>query len=353
VSSCCGGSGDGSGPESTPKPDWLLRIAGGVALGAALWHWLSLPTATPALARFLHGCADLLGMMWWGLLIGVVFMGLLAQVPKSLVTSALGTDRGVRGILRATAAGVLLDLCSHGILFVGMQLYRRGASLGQTCAFLIASPWNSLSLTLILIALIGLWWTLAFIALSALIGVVAGLWLDAMVRRGVLPGNPYREDLPDGFRWRDEAARHWRGAKLDRAFWTKAARAAIRDSRMILRWIFLGVVLAAAIRSFVDVEVFQRYFGPTMLGLSLTLVATTLIEVCSEGSSPIAADLMTRAGAPGNAFTFLMAGVATDYTEVMALRETTRSWKCALFLPLATVPQVVLIGWLLNSLAGC
>jgi uncharacterized membrane protein YraQ (UPF0718 family) len=70
--------------------------------------------------------------------------------------------------------------------------------------------------------------------------------------------------------------------------------------------------------------------------------------VCSEGSSPIAADLLTRAKAPGNGFTFLMAGAATDYTEIMVLRETTQSWKAALILPALTVPQVLLIGWALN-----
>jgi uncharacterized membrane protein YraQ (UPF0718 family) len=84
------------------------------------------------------------------------------------------------------------------------------------------------------------------------------------------------------------------------------------------------------------------------MGLGLTVLAATIIEVCSEGSVPIAADLMNRAAAPGNAFTFLMAGVATDYTEVMVIRDTTRSWKLALFLPLVTVPQVILIGALLN-----
>ncbi len=44
-----------------------------------------------------------------------------------------------------------------------------------------------------------------------------------------------------------------------------------------------------------------------------------------------------------------MAGVATDYTEVMSIKERTKSWKIALFLPLVTVPQVILIGWLLNQ----
>ena len=59
--------------------------------------------------------------------------------------------------------------------------------------------------------------------------------------------------------------------------------------------------------------------------------------------------LMNRAGAPGNSFTFLMAGVATDYTEIMSIRETTKSWRIALFLPLITVPQVMLIGAVLNQ----
>ena len=86
-----------------------------------------------------------------------------------------------------------------------------------------------------------------------------------------------------------------------------------------------------------------------MGGLWLTLLATTIIEVCSEGSTPIAADLMNRASAPGNSFTFLMAGVATDYTEIMSIRDTTRSWRIALCLPLVTVPQVILIGALLNQ----
>ena len=64
---------------------------------------------------------------------------------------------------------------------------------------------------------------------------------------------------------------------------------------------------------------------------------------------PIAADLMTRAAAPGSAFTFLMAGAATDYTEILVLREVTGRLKAPLLLPLLIVPQVLVIGWALNA----
>jgi hypothetical protein len=118
---------------------------------------------------------------------------------------------------------------------------------------------------------------------------------------------------------------------------------------MVFRWIFFGVVLASLIRTFVPVETYQALFGPTLAGLFLTLVAATIIEVCSEGSTPIAADLITRAGAPGNSFTFLMAGVSTDYTEIMVLQNTTKSWRIPLFLPLITLPQILVLSWLLNQ----
>ena len=128
-------------------------------------------------------------------------------------------------------------------------------------------------------------------------------------------------------------------------------RDGIKDSRMVFRWLLFGIVLATLIRAFVPMDTYQVLFGPTLLGLLLTLLAATVIEVCSEGSTPIAADIVTRAAAPGNGFTFLMAGVATDYTEIMVLRDLTKSWKIALFLPLVTLPQVLILGWLLNQFA--
>jgi uncharacterized membrane protein YraQ (UPF0718 family) len=123
----------------------------------------------------------------------------------------------------------------------------------------------------------------------------------------------------------------------------------LRGSRVVLRWALFGLLLAAAIRVLMPMESYATWFGASVAGLWLTLLAATVIEVCSEGATPIAADLMNAGQAPGNSFTFLMAGVATDYTEIMSIRDTTRSWAIALCLPLVTVPQVMLLGFLLNQ----
>ena len=292
---------------------------------------------------------ELINKMWWGLVMAVVFVGLLERVPRELVMSALGQGGTVKGIARATAAGVLLDLCSHGILMVGTKLYERGASLGQLMAFLIASPWNSLSLTIILITLIGWGWTLAFIACSMAIGIVTGVIFDRLVKAEVLPANPNAAVEQNTSPITPQIVALIKQADYSPKAIGNLLWDGLKDSRMVFRWLLFGLVLATAIRAFVPIDTYQTLFGPTVAGLFLTLIAATIIEVCSEGSTPIAADILTRAAAPGNGFTFLMAGIATDYTEVMVIRDTTKSWKIALFLPLITLPQVLLIGWVLNQ----
>lgn len=354
ISSCCDHPAD--------KADWFLRVCFVLVLffyGLNFDGWVrdtGLPEIffwrlSPAMDVMASTVYELVNTMWFSVFLAAIFVGFLAKIPQSFVLSILGKGGSISGLGRATVAGVLMDLCSHGILMVAMQLYRKGASLGQVMAFLVASPWNSLSLTLILIALIGWQWTLTFIALSMVLAFTTGYLFDLLSRKGQLPENPFAAELDESFEFWPEAKRQWGELTVGKAWWISVWEEAISGSKMVVRWLLFGVLLAAVIRGFMNLDDFQQYFGPSLLGLGATLLAATIIEVCSEGSTPIAADLMTRANAPGNSFAFLMTGVATDYTEVMVIKDTMKSWKTALFLPLLCVPQVVAVAVVLNQLS--
>jgi uncharacterized membrane protein YraQ (UPF0718 family) len=323
-----------------------------------LWGSLSVIIATlvlyfagfhiPPIDHFAMTVIEFLRTMWWGIALGILVVGIMNKVPREYFQVLLGRGDSFGGLLRACFAGLLLDLCSHGILMIGAKLYERGASLAQVMTFLIASPWNSFSLTLILIALIGWQWTLVFIAGSMAIALVTGSVYILLTRKGVLPENPHKpQDLGD-FSIRKDAAERFKNFKPSAKFFAELVTGGMHEARMLLRWLLLGVIIAAAVRTFVPPEMFSTFFGPTLLGLFITLIATTIIEVCSEGSAPIASEILKSAGAPGNAFAFLMAGVSTDYTEIMVMKDVTKSWKIALSLPLITVPQVVLLGYIIN-----
>ena len=349
MASCCGATTTCGGSERM-RVDWLLWGSGAI-IGLAYAASFALNHDAPwGLGPFVHGVCDMMHVMWWGILVGMVAVGLIDRVPRQFVIGIIGRDQGAKSLFRAVLAGVFLDLCNHGVLMVGAKLYERGASLGQVFAFLIASPWNSLSLTIIIGVLMGWGWMAIFMIGSLVIALATGLTVEALERAGKVKPNPHRIDLPDDFHvWR-EARAGLRSQTYDLAFVRDVARRSVMASRMVLRWLFFGVVLAALIQATVPTETLQAWFGATLLGLLATLVAATIIEVCSEGSVPIASDLMNRAAAPGNAFTFLMAGAATDYTEILVLKQVTGRLKAALLLPLLTIPQVVAIGWMLNGI---
>ena len=338
----------GSSCHGAGRIDWLLYTTLMLVGGGYVLHVLG-GTGIDRLDEYGRSAFMLMNKMWWGIVLGVLFVGLLSRVPREFVMKVLGKGGTANGILRACMAGVLLDLCSHGILLVGMKLYERGASIGQVMAFLIASPWNSISLTFIMIALMGVTWTFVFMGLSMVIAILSGLVFERLVASGTLPANPHRSTMPEDFRFFAQAKKQLAGVDWRPHLAWQMLRDGAHESRMVLRWVFLGVVLAALLRTFVSTEQFAGYFGATLGGLGLTILAATIIEVCSEGSTPIAADLLTRAQAPGNSFAFLMTGVSTDYTEIMGLRETTKSWKIPLFLPLVTLPQVLVLAWMLNQ----
>lgn len=362
ASSCCGSepvepvaaSGCCGSEQAKSRPDillWTTLVLVGFAYLLDLFLASTISSLSAITGNLFAATREIMDSMWVGLGLGMLFVGLLGRVPREFVTALLGRGDTFVGIVRATIAGVLLDLCSHGILLVAMRLYQRGAGLGQVMAFLIASPWNSLSLTIILITLIGWQWTLLFIVCSMAIGIISGLIFNWLVKTERLADNPNKIEVKDFHAW-PEAKKGLKATSFNMTWWRTMLWEGIKDSRMIVRWLLLGVLLAAAIRTFVPMESFQTYFGATLIGLGMTMLVATLLEICSEGSTPIAADLVTRAQAPGNGFAFLMTGVATDYTEIMSLKETTGSWKIAFALPLITVPQVVALSMVMNMAGG-
>ena len=118
-------------------------------------------------------------------------------------------------------------------------------------------------------------------------------------------------------------------------------------SKMVLWWILIGMLMASFVRAFIPEHLFMTYMGPGLIGLVVTLIFATIIEVCSEGSAPLAFEIFNKTGAFGNSFTFLMAGVATDYTEIGLLWHNIGR-KTALWCPIISVPQILFLAIIFN-----
>ena len=332
-------------PMHRLRDPWLWVPLSGLLLGSAGLWW---PAAAPASAIYLDYLKKVAAPFVAGLILG----GLIDHfVPREYIITLLSGQRK-RVIARSTLLGFLASSCSHGCLALTIELYRKGASTPAVVSFLLASPWASMSLTFMLLSLFG---AKGFVIVGGAlcIALVTGLIFQRLALRGLIDANPRTVDVEQGFSVRADLSARWR-----RYPWTPQQLAAdargvlagmVPLGRMVLGWVQLGLVLSATGGAFIPHRIFACYLNPSLGGLLLTLLAAAIIEVCSEGTAPLAFELYRHTGAFGNAFAFLMGGVVTDYTELGALW-TNIGKRTVLWILLVTLPLVMGIGMLFNLL---
>jgi len=309
--------------------------------------------------RFFNAFRDYVILIWWAILIGFLIGGIIDHfVPRTYVEKYLSRHQK-RTIVYSIVFGFLMSACSHGILAIAIELYKKGASTSSVVAFLLASPWANLPITFLLFGFFGV--KAALIVVSAIvIALITGLIFQRLERKGWVECDKcvIGEDkavLTD-FSIIKDIKRRWKEYRFTAKNNINAIKGTFRGSwsltKMVMWWLIIGMLMAAVARAYVPHELFKQYMGPTFLGLLVTLFFATIIEVCSEGSSPLAFEIYEQsleAGAPafGNSFTFLMAGVATDFTEIGLIWHNIGR-KAALWIPIITVPQILVLGYLFN-----
>lgn len=322
---------------------WVWVPLSGVALATAGWWW---PASASVSFIYLGYLRKVLVPFLLGLLLGGVIDHF---VPKAYIIKLLSGPRK-RVIARATVLGFLASTCSHGCLALTIELYRKGASIPAVVSFLLASPWASMSLMFLLLSFFGLKGVVIVVG-ALTIAFATGMIFQHLAQRGLIETNPQTHPIQDGFSIWQDVSQRWRAYPWTVAQVTRDARGVIAGlmplGRMILGWVQLGLVLSALTGGLVPHGVFARFLGPSLPGLALTLLAAAVIEVCSEGTAPLAYELYRHTGALGNAFAFLMGGVITDYTELAALWANVGR-RTVLWLLIVTLPMVIGIGIALN-----
>ena len=309
----------------------------------------------PLLKPFFDAFIDYLILIWWAILLGFFIGGIIDYfIPREYIQKYLSRHQK-RTIIYSILFGFLMSACSHGILAIAIELYKKGASTSSVVAFLLASPWANLPITFLLFGFFGL--RAFFIVISALIiAVITGIIYQALERRGMVECNSCKmgEDRPvlTDFSIIKDIKKRLGEYKFNTENNVKAIKGTLSGSwaltKMVMWWLVIGMLMAAFARAYIPHDLFIEYMGPSALGLVVTLLFATIIEVCSEGSSPLAFEIYNQSSAFGNSFVFLLSGVSTDVTEIGLIWHNIGR-KAAIWLPLITVPQVIILGYLFNT----
>jgi len=340
---------DSSCPPCIKTPFYLTKT---IIAATILFIFIITSYAVPILIPFRENFILYFKTIWWAILLGLLIGGVIDYcVPGEYISHILAKPKK-RTILYSVILGFLMSTCSHGILALSIELHKKGASNPAVIAFLLASPWANMTVTIMLIGFFGLK-ALYIILCAILIAILTGLIYQMLERRNLIEINKNIKMTDEDFSVVKDIKKRIKNYKFSvktlKADISGIIEGAVSLSDMVLWWILIGMTIASLAGAYIPPHIFEKYMGPTVLGLLVTLLLATIIEVCSEGSSPMAFEIFRQTGAFGNSFVFLMAGVVTDYTEIGLLWHNVGR-KTAIWLPVITIPQVLFFGALANIL---
>ncbi len=242
------------------------------------------------------------------LLLGLLAAGALhVFLPKNLVRRQL-SGRNWKSVARAVLVGVPMPLCSCGVVPTAIGLKNEGASKGAATGFLISTPQTGVDSILVSASFLGWPFALFKVAAAFVTGVVGGVLANVATRNDpeeptLLPMvNPITVEKPK--------------SRL-----VGIVEYAVFDLLAMLDlWIILGVLAAAMISTaFPEGFFFQQQWTQGLGGMLLMLLISLPLYVCSTGSVPIAAALISAGMPLGTALVFLMAGPATNLATLGAV----------------------------------
>ena len=305
----------------------------------------------PILEPFRKSLLMYINRIWWVILLGLIIGGIIDYfIPREYVSHILAKPEK-KTIFYSVILGFFMSACSHGILALSIELHKKGASNPAVVAFLLASPWANLPLTIMLIGFFGLMKALYIIGCAIVIAITTGFIYQFLESKKLIERNKNIKELESGFSIFKDLKERSKSYKISRSQIAQDIKGvfsgAVSLGNMVLWWILIGIGMASLAAAYIPQSIFQNYMGPTTLGLFVTLIIATILEVCSEGTAPLAFEIYRQTGALGNPFVFLMAGVVTDYTEIGLLWHNVGR-KVAIWLPVIAVPQVIILGILAN-----
>ncbi|AJY46014.1 permease [Martelella endophytica] len=300
------------------------------------------------------------GMAWktgWTLVLGFSISAVLqALVSADSISARLGKGTA-KEIAFASAAGAASSSCSYASAAIMRTLFKKGAALVTSLAFLFASTNLVIELGIILLLILG-WQFMAAewiggLVLIAIMSLVVKLTYPKKIAEEARTheeegGGHQHHSMPlEGDTWRDRLK--------DPAAPGRIAQNFVMEWSMLWKDLLAGFLIGGILSVFVPDAVWQALFlvdAPAWLRVPLNAVIGPIIAiftfVCSIGNVPLAAVLFSSGASFGGVLAFLYADLI-----ILPLLDAYRryfGWKLAAYIGGVLFVTMVISGIIMELL---
>lgn len=282
------------------------------------------------------------------LLFGFFLAGILHEfLPAQMIEKYLKAP-GWRSIIRASAVGVPLPLCSCSVIPVAISLRRRGASRGATASFLVSTPEIGVDSFILSYFLLNPFFAFYRAACAFVSAMLAGFSIDYLTKELSPPQHVTLDSsCCSSSNFPQQTSTNHRLVKRLRRILRYGFIDLLND---VSRPLLVGLIVSGVISAYLPNDYFHTLGLSPLASMFLMLSVSLPTYVCATASTTLAAALLAKGLNPGAALVFLLAGPASNVSTMMVVG--TELGKRALFAYIASISIVALgAGWMLDQLS--
>ncbi len=284
----------------------------------------------------------------------VVMIYVIALFRASLnvekVRHYLAGKRRMFGYLAGSFFGAITPFCSCSSIPIFLGFTSAGIPIGITMAFLITSPLINEIAVLLLFSLLGWKFTVMYVLIGMLIGILSGWLLDVIGAERWL--QPLAAKAMD--KGKNVQPSHVSQSNSDNSGMTLTERHLFAKQEMteivgrVWKWVLIGVGIGAGLHGFVPDGWIATYLGAgqwwsvpasVLLGIPLYSNATGVIPVMES---------LLQNGLPiGTTLAFCMSTVAASIPEFVMLKQVMQ-WRLLGLLFALLLLAFTVMGWIFN-----
>lgn len=293
----------------------------------------------------------------FALLAVMIYVIALARASLDLerVRAYVGRRHRLVGYFYGSVFGAVTPFCSCSSIPLFLGFTSAGIPLGITMAFLLTSPVINEVAVVMLWGLLGWKFTLAYVAVGMAVGIIGGMFLDAIRAHRWLQdfaARAYSQAQDEGAAADGSDADPGSQQRL-----TFAGRHAFAKDELkeivgrIWKWVFIGVGLGAALHGFVPDGWFATHLGDGQWwSVPAAVVAGLPLYSNATGVIPVLESLIGKGLPVGTSLAFCMTIVAASLPEFTLLKQVMR-WRLLLTIFLILLVNFTLMGWVFNAIA--
>lgn len=322
------------------------------------------------LSDFFHHFIDMFVDMSFYILIGLLCVGILhVFVKKESILKHLGADR-FSSVVKASAVGVPLPLCSCGVVPTAIELKKGGASNGAVISFLISTPQTGVDSIFATFSLMGIVMAVFRPIAAFCSGVLGGGIVNIFAKKDML-----KEDVQTSCCCEKEVVESSCCCSGETSCCCEkevvesscCCGGEVHHSEnkliQVLKYGFgdfldeisvhflVGMVIAAGISALIPADFFVSLgLHQGIISMLAMVVIGLPMYICSVSSIPIAMSLMTKGLSLGGGFVFLFTGPVTNIASLIVLGKTLGKKVTGLYIASVVVCSMV-FGGILDLLA--